>query len=59
MDDFVTTEILGCMDNQIILPTALRCALRSLQMRERRLKNFQTLRTFRKPLRIEAYGGSN
>ena len=23
------------------------------------LKNFQTLRTFRKPLRIELYGGSN
>ena len=31
MDDFVTTKILGFIDNQIIswLPTALRCALRS------------------------------
>ena len=38
MDDFVTTEILGCMDNQVILPTALRCALRSPQRRELRLK---------------------
>lgn len=38
MDDFVRTEILGCMDNQIVLPTALRCALRSPQRRELRLK---------------------
>ena len=38
MDDFVTIEILGCMDNQIILPTALRSALRSPQRRELRLK---------------------
>ena len=36
MDDFVTTEILGCMDNQIISPTALRCALRSPERLERR-----------------------
>lgn len=36
MDDFVTTEILGCMDNQIISPTALRCALRSPERPERR-----------------------
>ena len=38
MDDFVTTEILGCMDNEIILPTALRSALRSPQRRELCLK---------------------
>ena len=38
MDDFVTTEILGCMDNQTILPTVLRSALRSPQRRELCLK---------------------
>ena len=37
-DDFVTSKILGCIDKQILLPTALRCALRSRERRELRVK---------------------
>ena len=59
MDDFVRTEILGCMDNQIILPTALRCALRSPQRRELRLKISKLCVLSANLCALKRNGGSN